>query len=104
MRSRNSRYVDTEVLKYEDTKYLDLWKRPTEFNNIKDTLRYKEHTVIESEIGCLDMLALRYYMNERLFWVIALFNNIIDPVSDMYAGQVLRIPDKLFVTAFLTRS
>jgi hypothetical protein len=104
MISKNSRYVDTQLISNEGKNYYGAWKRVDELMRIKDTIRFNRHTVIETEVGCLDMIALRYYRNERLGWIIAAFNEIIDPVADMRPGQQLKIPDRLFITAFLTRS
>ena len=104
MIAENSRYADTTTITENGDTYYDVWNRIDELRRIKDTIRYTWHTVISGEVGCMDLIAVRYYLNERLGWIITAFNEIIDPVSEMYAGQQIRIPDKLFVTAFLTRS
>lgn len=104
MISENSRYVDTKSLSQNGKTYWGIWERPDELWDALESLGYKEHRVAKSEIGCLDVLAVKYFGNERLGWFIAAFNNIIDPVTDMYVGQVLRIPDILFVQRFATRS
>ena len=39
-----------------------------------------------------DNLALYYYNNPTLYWVICSFNHIQDPFKDPEVGEVLRIP------------
>jgi len=104
MLSRSSRYIDTEILRYDSKDCFDLWKRVSEILHSDDSLNFLEHTVNSPEVGCLDLIADRYYNNERLWWFIAAFNNIIDPVADMYPGQTLKIPSLLFIQSFIARS
>lgn len=40
----------------------------------------------------LDVIACRYYKSPIMWWVIALANDIIDPLGEIPAGTVLRIP------------
>ncbi len=44
------------------------------------------------EIGRLDLVALRVYNNEKLWWVIAFVNDIVDPFEEITAGRKLRYP------------
>jgi hypothetical protein len=44
-----------------------------------------------------DMLALRYYGNPRLWWVIAVANDIFCPILQFTQGTTLRIPDATYV-------
>lgn len=44
-----------------------------------------------SDCDRIDLIAYKYYGDVRLWWVIAEFNNIINPL-ELYAGTVLRIP------------
>lgn len=104
MISKGSRYVDSNLLSVDDKFYWGLWSRIDELVENKNSIAYKEHRVSKSDVGCLDIIAVTYYGNERLWWFIAAFNNIIDPVKDMYVGKVLKIPNILFLQKFLTRS
>lgn len=49
------------------------------------------HVVEDSEDGRLDIIAKRYYGSASMYWVIAMANNIIDPMT-VIAGTVLEIP------------
>lgn len=55
----------------------------------EDTL-YVSHTVKQGDT--LDTLALYYYNNSTYFWIIADFNQILDPYKDLVLGTVLKIP------------
>ena len=48
--------------------------------------------VIEGRQQRLDQLAMTYYQDEGLWWVIALRNNLDLPDNALYAGMVLYIP------------
>ena len=60
------------------------------------------YVVKEADKGRLDLVAHRFYDNSRLWWAIALVNNIRNPLIDMdedveftggmFAGQSLSIP------------
>lgn len=49
------------------------------------------HEVKSGEEHRLDLLAYRYYSNPLLYWVIACFNSLENPM-EVPAGTVLRIP------------
>ena len=105
MISVNSRYIDTKLIKFSgDYTYWGLWKRVSELRDSEKSFKFKEHRVKSYEVGCLDILAERYFNNERLWWIIAAFNNFIDPVQDMIQGQIIKIPSVQFVMLFLGRT
>lgn len=60
---------------------------------IRETTRDQVHQISVGEEGRLDLIAYQYYKNPTLWWVIAYFNNIIDPF-EVPAGTVLKIPSK----------
>ena len=95
MLSKNSRYIDTtELTNSSGENYFALWERVDELRQCVDALDYFEHTIVQREVGCIDIIAERYYNNERLWWFIAAFNGIIDPVKEMEVGKVLLIPNQ----------
>ena len=63
---------------YGTTSYLD------------DTTPYTSYT-LRSDMY-LDDLALMFYNNPTLYWIIADFNRILDPFSPISAGSVIKIP------------
>lgn len=40
-----------------------------------------------------EQIARRFYGKSEMWWIIALANNIRVPISDIYSGRLLRIPD-----------
>lgn len=70
-----------------------------------DLTSHITHRVDKAEIGFLDILAARYYGRgrESLWWVIALANAIIDMEMEMFEGQILIIPTRAAVTAFINQ-
>ena len=53
------------------------------------------HKVKEGDT--LDSLALYYYNSPTYYWIIADFNRIQDPFSDLKVGSTLKIPTFSFV-------
>ena len=49
-------------------------------------------------------IAHEVYGDEKYWWVICLFNGILDPTRDMTVGLRLRIPDKAELDAYLSRN
>lgn len=50
------------------------------------------HTVGAGEVGRLDLISFQYYQTTHLWWMIAEASGISDPIQDVVAGMVLRIP------------
>ena len=67
---------------------------PLMTNNIvfanKDIQMY--YNVQENESGRLDLIANRIYNNPRLWWAIAIANNIEDALTEPVSGVSLKIP------------
>lgn len=57
---------------------------------LNDSTAYALHEVKRGDT--LDSLALKYYNNPTLFWIIADFNKIQDPFATLTVGEKLKIP------------
>ena len=84
---RNSRYVSggtTEVT----SRALEWWERaPLSVNEDDDTY------VIEARFeGRLDLITTLFLGEPRYWWVIAQYNNILDPYTEVTEGTILYIP------------
>ena len=49
----------------------------------------------------LDLIASVFYNEPRWWWIIAQYNNILDPFTEITAGRVLLIPTKARLTLML---
>jgi hypothetical protein len=58
-------------------------------------------TVKESDIGNLAGLAFRVYGDVSMWRMILAFNGLQDAIQDMWAGQILNLPAKAAVIAYL---
>ena len=56
----------------------------------KEGINFVSHKVVEGDT--LDTLALYYYNSPTYFWIIADFNNILDPYAELKTGSILKIP------------
>ena len=57
---------------------------------LKDTTVYTSYKVQHSDT--FDSIALEFYNNPTLYWIICSFNRIQDPFTELVEGQVLKIP------------
>lgn len=57
---------------------------------LNDTTAYTIHTVQRGDT--LDRLALEYYGNPTLYWIICSYNHIQNPYRDLKIGTTLKIP------------
>lgn len=57
---------------------------------LKDTTLYSSYTVKEGDT--FDTLALEFYNNPTLYWIICSFNHIQDPFRKLKVGEILKIP------------
>ncbi len=81
-------YSDGTVL--PGTLRFGVWRAPA-FTVTDQTQR---HTVTSKDVGQMDLIAYTYYGDESLWWVIAWANRIKNPITDMFVGQQLVIPDQ----------
>jgi hypothetical protein len=59
-------------------------------SHLKSDTIYTEHTI--SPTDTIDKLALYYYNNPTLFWIICDFNRINDPYIKLVPGDKIKIP------------
>lgn len=52
------------------------------------------YTVPQAGEGRLDLISQQFYGTPELWWVIALVNNLIDPLVGFTTGQTIRVPKK----------
>lgn len=83
-----NRYMYTTKLQREQSPDIyNLFRRV----KIKDESIKSYHKVSEDEVNRLDIIANRHYKDPRLWWLIAIENNIIDPFF-IPIGLTLKIP------------
>lgn len=57
---------------------------------LDDTTAYTLHTIKQGDT--LDRLALEYYNNPTLYWIICSYNHIQNPYKELVIGRTLKIP------------
>lgn len=84
-----SRYEEIRRVKIEDDNTL-IHETMYDFKipEYQDTY----YTVSAGEVGRLDTVSLINYDTSTYWWVIAMANDIIDPINEVTEGTVLRIP------------
>ena len=72
------------------------------YKNMRWLLRHTEtYEVTSSDIANLPGIAFRVYGDVSMWRMILAFNGLQDPIQDMWAGQVLNLPSKAAVIAYL---
>ena len=94
---RKSRYVAGGTTEASKTA-IEWWERSPLSQNDDDTL----YVIQDADEGRLDLLAAFHYGESRLWWVIAQYNNILDPYNEVKVGLRIRIPKKERVEALFS--
>ena len=87
--NKYSRYVAGGTSEEANGK-IEWWER-TIFQSDPTDIIYAVENFYENR---LDLIASVFYNEPRYWWIIAQYNNVIDPFSEITAGRVLRIPAK----------
>jgi hypothetical protein len=87
IKSKISRYVQGGVTEFGSIG-LEVWQ-PKELDLDVSDLEYTVENFYE---GRLDLIANAFYNNPRLWWFLAQYNAILDPINEITPGRVLRIP------------
>jgi hypothetical protein len=82
-----SRYVGGGISETANG-YITWWERIVFTTDPTDTTYIVENFYT----GRLDLIASVFYNEPRYWWVIAQYNNILDPFSEIVAGRILLIP------------
>jgi hypothetical protein len=84
---RSSRYTaggTSEV----NSKAIEWWERDVIPVDASDTVY-----VVEAQyVGRLDQIAAIYLLEPRYWWIIAQYNNVLDPYNEIQEGTILYIP------------
>lgn len=95
--SRYSRLRNYDIIYDEklQTKRLGFYQ-----NNIYHSNKSEDDTVFTVTKGLehrIDLISVKFYGTSKLDWFISEYNNIENPIKDIVAGKVLRIPSRFFV-------
>jgi hypothetical protein len=52
------------------------------------------YTVPQAGEHRMDLISQEFYGTPELWWVVALVNNVVDPLVGFVAGQTIRVPKK----------
>lgn len=62
------------------------------------------YTVKQEDIQRPEMISYKLYGTMDYWWILMRYNQIFDVFNDMYAGQVLNVPDTLDMDDFIINS
>lgn len=72
------------------------------YNNLFEQVSTVQSFVItDTEAGLPDVISYRFYNTEELWWLICVYNGIIDPLTELVTGLTIQIPDLDQSTVFL---
>lgn len=84
---RQSRYVSGGVTEVNDFG-LEWWERKTFTPSETDRI----YVVEKKYEGRIDLIAAAFLDEPRYWWIIAMYNNILDPYVEVREGVILQIP------------
>lgn len=94
---RKSRYVSGGVTEVGEVG-LEWWDRSTFANDASDT----EYVVEAKFAGRIDQLSAIFLGDSRYWWLLAMYNNILDPIAEIVTGAVIYIPSPTRVQSILS--
>lgn len=94
---KTSRYVHGGTSERQDNR-IEWWERNVFPPSDTDIV----YTVENFYEGRLDLIASVFYNEPRYWWIIAQYNNILDPFSEVKAGLELNIPSASRISTMLT--
>lgn len=87
LQNKNSRYVAGGLTETANG-FIEWWERAN-FKRDEGDIIYVVENFYENR---LDLISAVFYGQSRYWWLIAQYNNILDPFSEVEAGRVLFIP------------
>jgi hypothetical protein len=94
---RTSRYVSGGISEV-NSRAIEWWERSV-IPLAGDDTTY----VVEKRFeGRLDLITAVYLGEPRYWWVVAQYNNILDPVEEIREGVIIRIPSSDRIKSLLT--
>lgn len=87
--NKYSRYVGGGVTETANG-FIEWWERSNFQQDPSDIV----YTVENFYEGRLDLISSVFYNEPRWWWLIAQYNNILNPAAEIVAGRVLFIPSK----------
>jgi hypothetical protein len=57
------------------------------------------HKITPEEEARPDKISLDFYGNYKYWWAVLVFNNIIDPFSELVSGRVISLPSEIDLLA-----
>ena len=94
----NRQYFNVETVAGNFEQDLISQSLPNFKTYIRRTLSYA--SFLPEYVGNLDALAKKVYGTEKLWWVIALINDITDPYTEDLVGTLLKLPNILDINDF----
>jgi hypothetical protein len=98
VQSKSSRYTQGGITEVGPVG-LEWWNR---FNLPLDPNSDSFYTVDTQTERRIDKIAIGFYNDPTLWWIIAQYNNILDPYTEIEKGRVLYIPSRERVDLMMT--
>ena len=74
------------------------------FIRFLNELKYdRSYMVTDAAAGRLEYISYQIYGTIQLWWVIGLYNGIINPIKDVIAGKILRVPTKESIDVYFNK-
>lgn len=92
-RNSASRFFNLPLIQFRDRYAPEIASFVVPESNAQDT------TIAVTRPNRLDLIAEKVYRDPNLYWILAIANNIADPMN-VPEGTILRVPSFDFISAF----
>lgn len=102
MANRYSRTNLISIVQSDSGSYLEMVDG--NFVRFLSELKYdKSFMVTEAVAGRLEFISYQLYKTINLWWVIGLYNGIVNPFKEVVAGKIIKIPTKDSIDSYFKK-
>jgi len=89
-----------EEIEYSGIEALNIFSRYELIEKYKSGIKFYQEYIIK-ENDKWDLIAYNFYGTEELWWLIAIFNSVVDPFQKLQAGNTLKIIQSQYLQEIL---
>lgn len=89
-----------KTIEYKGEEIVDLFKKFQVRQSLKSNVNYFDEYIITSS-DSWDSISFDFYGTERLWWLLAKYNNVIDPYTELVVSDKLKIIKPDLISTFL---
>lgn len=89
-----------KTIEYEGQEIIDLFKKFQINQNLKSNVNFYDEYIITGTDEW-DLMSYNFYDTEKLWWLLAKYNNVIDPFTELVVGSKIKLIKPQLISTFL---